>query len=369
MSCNEIQEKLSEWLDGRVEGAEKRLIEEHLSECARCRQVREQLLAVHQLGIKALQDYRQSEADQQALTERIMSALPARPLRVEAGFTAWLRRRRALVWRTAALAGALVVLVMITRLNYNRETLLQPIFIQDSTVVRQPAADARLQKSEKKELVHTEYAVRKEKSATAFKPEQRRESTAAAPTPCPVSISEPELKDAAQVGGVSKSVKVGEESNATGQAATREKPESATSAIGPIGGANGANPLSVYGVPARQYEAHLTQTESLTLAKSADAPSRSAQRTDLDRQFVMQALVNEFAAFDSIFADDKSDAAQKNLRTMQAAEFLYNLVITKKIKSMQETAVKFYEAHQQVLQDSLGIEKFQRQLLEIKSAL
>lgn len=378
MSCDAFQEKLSEWLDGRVHGSEKRLLEQHLRECAGCRQVQQQLSAVHKSGKEALHDYGRSEAYWRGLADRIAAAVPAKGSVAESAWAGWWRRKRTPLWRTAALAGALVLLLLITRLNYNSETLLQPIFIDDSTAVQRPdpAPVLQMQKSEQKELTRAALPSHRDQLALLNRESvQQPVQTMAASSPDAVSKSKADpVRDASPVGGVAPSSTMEPIKAAGGSVAAQQRvmENSATATVPISSEPSGANPLSVYGVTARRNDVHVTRTESLSLDKSAGSSDRAAQQLDDDRQFVMQTLAQELAAEDTVTrpgADaHKISIEQKKQRTVRTAELLYNLVVVNRIKSMQEPALRFYHAYQQVLQDSLGAAKYQARLLQIKSA-
>ncbi len=73
MRCNEIQDQLSAYFEGELEPAERRAIEFHLEECARCRQE----LALLQRTVSTLQSLEEIETPP-GLTAAIRAAVGAR---------------------------------------------------------------------------------------------------------------------------------------------------------------------------------------------------------------------------------------------------------------------------------------------------
>jgi anti-sigma factor RsiW len=107
MNAHLSDERLDAWIDGRLEAAERRVAEEHLAGCERCRRLRDALLA----GRDALRDAFADEPAPAGLADRLRLALDREDEASRVGSSAPATRWR---WRSLAppLAASLALIAV-----------------------------------------------------------------------------------------------------------------------------------------------------------------------------------------------------------------------------------------------------------------
>jgi hypothetical protein len=358
MSCIEIQEKMAAWLDGELSAPENRLIAKHLKTCSLCRNVRQQILAVQKLSIRALTEDAQPKVYWQNLTERIMSGVPASRAPAGIGLAGWIRNQRVLIGRGMSLVGVVALLVLVTRLAYFSEPVIKQPSTEDSLAAMQtePVSDKRakvqdlvLEKKETTGMADKNGSRVNQQSAM----EQKLVHAPNIPRSgvnFPSSISDKEAQP------TSVSLK-------KASPALMEQP----SGISSKGSGTGEVGVAIGGVQTRKAT---EQIPPVSLSATDSRETHTGSQAEADKRFVIQTLEQAFESDDSAMVKDaKADrsvalvsAERKNHLLIKTAELYFSLVVENKVNSAQQQAIRFFQTHRQVLVDTLGVELYERRL-------
>lgn len=341
MRCSEIQERVSALLDNRLEKADKAAVERHLRECGECRRYYESLLQVHDRSKQAL-SYTPAQAYFDSLPDRIMSRIPAAP-----AARPWYRKRPrpVWVWRGLAYASVLGLLAGVTVVAYRtaEKGELHKFTFGNSSETLGYDDRAPLQHNESK----TETPVADEQKADKVREDK------VPPKP---------------VGGVDI---------APAAAAMPEREKTSLAGNGPAHSAELARSSEQFKPADRLRESKASpspkQVSVMTLSKSA-VPIQDVDSPVMQSSGSIQIVALSNSADDSrklltsylqaLQSAAGYTAEQRNKIILQAAVLFHYLAVTDTLRSLRHSARTFYEQHQKVLTDSLGVETVQQQMRE-----
>ena len=354
MSCTEIQEKLSAWLDGELDVAEAQRIEEHVRTCQVCEKIRQQLLSMNQLSAQALQDYPQSEDYWQDLTNRIVAAVLPSAAASTAGAEGWFPRHRLWLTRGLGLAGAAALLLLMARVTFRADRSWHTLDQNYSTLSYGVNASPR-------DTGSTMQTIERQEAEPAppipvHEPQGRDEKKGIPPLSKPVAMEQPH---AAQMEASAQAVE--EKKRLTRASDSETLAASGVREVGGIVSRPGAQPP--------------TPAQAAALTNGRAVQSNAVPAIDSFDSIVLQSLTTEMLAMDSAaIAPASRDsislrkrAIEINGRVVKMAEVLHALVVAKRIEAMQQKAIHFYQTHKKVLVDSLGSERYEQRLLQLRA--
>lgn len=393
MTCEEIEEKLSAWFDGELDGPEQRQVEQHLQTCSACRKKGQQLLALHKQGKDALHGYRLPEAYWRNLTDRIVSVVPARSAVAGPGLRAWFRRRRAVWVGSISLATMIALVALTTDLAFRKKGIIPLSFDEDriAAPAHEPAAAPVQATGQQLEETKAKQAV----MAQAEKKDVRSQAAPARDAQLAATAGRPQSKKAESAPLVAMEVKGhadeklpapahnAELAATAGLPPTREAEstpsvtaadiaaENETLSAPGIGNAvsNGKAVLQSNGKPlmTRRVETLSAYTSLAKKDNSALAQPFSKE----EQRLALRTLQRELRYLDTLSAEDVqalSEPERESLdsRLVQIAALFYALVNSNRTDTLAEQAAAFYQIHRQVLADSLGQACYEQRLNRLK---
>ncbi len=393
MTCEEIDNKLSAWFDGELDGPEQRQVEQHLQTCSACRNKGQQLLALHTQGKHALSGYRLPEAYWRDLTDRIVSIVPARSAAAGTGLTGWFRRRRAVWVGSISLAAMIALVALTTDLAFRKQEILSLSFDEDRTATPpHGSAAAPLQETgqqreqskakpavmaEKKEKdTRSQAAPVRDAPLAATAGQSKAEKAESAP---PVAAMEKGPRDEilpapahdAQLAATAGRPPAGKAESVLSMAAMEKGRENETLPAPAIGNAaaegmavmqsNGA-PLMNRTVDAIPAYASLAKKDrsKITQPFSEEERSLALQKLQHERLFIETLSAEHVAAL------SEPERRSLNSRVVQTAALFYALVGSDRTETLAEQAAAFYQTHRRVLADSLGQACYEQRLQKLK---
>ncbi len=393
MTCEQIEEKLSAWFDGELDGPEQRQVEQHLQTCSACRKKGQQLLALHTQGKDALSGYRLPEAYWRDLTDRIVSVVPARSAGAGADLAGWFRRRRAVWVGSISLAAMIALVALTTDLAFRQKGIIPHSFNEDratapahgSAAAPVQATGQQLEQSRAKSAVLVE---KKEKdirgqaapaldalpAATAGRPQAKKAESAPfvamevkghtdEKLPAPAHDAEP----AATVGRPTA-----REAESAPPVATADKATANETLPAPAIGNAAAEGMAVMqsnGAPLMNR--YVDVTPAYTSLAKKDNSALAQPFSEEEQRLALQTLQRELRYLNTLSAEDilaLSEAERRSLnsRVVQTAALFYALVSSARTDALAEQAAAFYQTHRRVLADSLGQACYEQRLNNLR---
>jgi len=359
MTCEEIDNKLSAWFDGELDGPEQRQIEQHLQTCSACRNKGQQLLALHTQGKHALSGYRLPEAYWRDLTDRIVSVVPARSAAAGTGFVGWFRRRRAVWVGSISLAAMIALVALTTDLAFRKQEILSLSFDEDRTAVPAHGSTAApLQEAGQR----SEQS--KAKPALTAQLEKKEETIRSKAAPA---------RDA-QIATTAGLPPAGKAESALSTAAMEKGQENETLPMPAIGNAaaEGLAVMQSNGAPLMNRTVDATPAYTSLAKKDRSKITRPFEEEE--RRLALQKLQAELLFIKTLSAENVAPLSEPerrslNSRVVQTADLFYALVVSDRTDALAEQAAAFYQTHRRVLADSLGQACYEQRLQKLKLRL
>ncbi len=393
MTCEEIDNKLSAWFDGELDGPEQRQIEQHLQTCSACRNKGQQLLALHTQGKHALSGYRLPEAYWRDLTDRIVSVVPARSAAAGTGFVGWFRRRRAVWVGSISLAAMIALVALTTDLAFRKQEILSLSFDEDRTAVPAHGSTAAplqeagqpLEQSKAKPVVMTEKKEKEIRSQADPARDVRIATTAGQPpagkaeSAPPVTAMEKGLADEtllapardAHIATTSALPPVRKVETAQQVAAADKGPANEILPAPVVGNAAAEDMAVMQSNGAPLMNRYVDVTPAYTSLAKNDRNKMTRAYSEKERRLALQKLQGELLIIETLSAKhvpalSEPERRSLNSRVVQAAALFYALVGSDRTDALAEQAVAFYQTHHRVLADSLGQACYEQRLQRLK---
>ncbi|NLP12713.1 hypothetical protein GX408_20115 [bacterium] len=393
MTCEEIENKLSAWFDGELDGPEQRQVEQHLQTCSACRKKGQQLLALHTQGKHALADYHLPEAYWRDLTDRILSVVPARSAAAGPGLTGWFRRRRTVWVGSISLAAMIALVALTTDLAFRQKGIIPLSIDEDRTAAPAHGSSAAPvqetghppEQSKAKQAVQAEKKDKNSRRQADPARDVRIATTAGQPPagkadnvtpvaamakgPADETLSAP-VQDA-HIATTAGLPPAGKAESALSIATADQGPANETLPAPAIGHAASEGLAVMQSNGAPLMNRYVDATPAYTSLAKKDRSKITQPFNEEERRLALQKLQGELLFIETLSTKDvaalsESERRLLNSRVVQTAALFYALVGSDRTDALAEKAAAFYQTHRRVLADSLGQACYEQRLQRLK---